>query len=255
MKPKDTLILSESLEDYLEAIFHLVQEHKVARAKQVADRMNVSKSSVTAALNGLAREKLINYEPYQFITLTSEGENVARTIAQRHRVLRGFLRDVLGVSEKEADEAACRLEHAIRGGIFERFMRFVDFLGSHPSLKEDWKGRFDEFCGDGSAEPATEETPAPSSRDESRPSGAASTDTKQAVGLDTLKPGSKGTIIKVRGRGPIRKRIADMGVVPGVLVEMERVAPLGDPLEIKLLGYHLSLRKEEAAGITVQPLE
>jgi len=162
---------------------------------------------------------------------------------------------VLGVSETEADETACRLEHAIRGRIFERFMRFVDFLGSHPSLREDWKGRLDEFCGHGPGVPAAEETSEPPSRDESEPAQAMSNDTRQAVGLDTLKPGSKGTIIKVRGRGAIRKRIADMGVVPGVLVEMERVAPLGDPLEIKLLGYHLSLRKEEAAGITVQPLQ
>ena len=74
------------------------------------------------------------------------------------------------------------------------------------------------------------------------------------VGLDTLEPGKKGTIRKIKGRGPIRRRIADMGVVPGVVVEVERVAPLGDPVEVKLLGYHLSLRKEEARGISVEPL-
>lgn len=77
----------------------------------------------------------------------------------------------------------------------------------------------------------------------------------ETVGLDTLEPGRKGRIVKVTGHGPIRRRIADMGVVPGVVVEVERVAPLGDPLEVKLLGYHLSLRKEEASGISVEPVE
>jgi Fe2+ transport system protein FeoA len=73
--------------------------------------------------------------------------------------------------------------------------------------------------------------------------------------LDELRPGEKGKILKIAGKGAVRRRIADMGVVPGTVVEVERVAPLGDPMEVKLLGYHLSLRKEEAANITVSLLE
>ena len=72
--------------------------------------------------------------------------------------------------------------------------------------------------------------------------------------LNDLRVGEKGKVAQLRGRGPARKRIADMGVLPGTLVEVERVAPLGDPIEIKVRGYHLSLRKEEAAGITVTPV-
>lgn len=71
--------------------------------------------------------------------------------------------------------------------------------------------------------------------------------------LNDLPVGAKGKIVQLGGRGPARKRIADMGVLPGTLVEVERVAPLGDPIEIKVRGYHLSLRKEEAAEITVTP--
>jgi len=67
-----------------------------------------------------------------------------------------------------------------------------------------------------------------------------------------LKPGQKGRILKVPGAGAVRRRIMDMGLVKGAEIEVERVAPLGDPLEVKIKGYHLSLRKVEAAKIYVE---
>jgi len=72
------------------------------------------------------------------------------------------------------------------------------------------------------------------------------------VGLNEVKPGQKVKIVKIIGRSGVNKRIADMGVVPGTAVEVQRVAPLGDPIDVKLKGYHLSLRKEEASKIMVE---
>lgn len=72
--------------------------------------------------------------------------------------------------------------------------------------------------------------------------------------LSELNPGEKGTIIRIGGRGAIRRRMLDMGMVVGSEIEMERQAPLGDPIEMKIMGYHLSLRKEEAAGVQVEVL-
>ena len=74
------------------------------------------------------------------------------------------------------------------------------------------------------------------------------------VSLKDLSPGQKGRVTRVRGRGVVYKRLVDMGVIPGSLIEMRRVAPLGDPLEIKVRGYHLSLRKQEAEKIAVELL-
>ena len=72
--------------------------------------------------------------------------------------------------------------------------------------------------------------------------------------LKDLKPGQKGKVLKVNARGETNKRIVEMGVTPGAVVEVERVAPLGDPIDIKVKGYHLSLRKEEADGIEIEVL-
>ncbi len=73
--------------------------------------------------------------------------------------------------------------------------------------------------------------------------------------LSELGPPEKGRIIRVGGRGGIRRRLLDMGVVAGAVVEVERVAPLGDPVQIKVKGYALALRKEEAQNIQVEMTE
>lgn len=67
--------------------------------------------------------------------------------------------------------------------------------------------------------------------------------------LTSLKPGEKGKIFRLMAKGAIRRRLIDMGVLPDVLVELQSVAPLGDPLKIKMHGYSLTLRKTEADGI------
>jgi len=70
--------------------------------------------------------------------------------------------------------------------------------------------------------------------------------------LNQLEPGERATIVKVGGEGPVRRRILDMGVVTGADIEVVRVAPLGDPVEFRVKGYNLSLRKSEAQNVQVE---
>jgi Fe2+ transport system protein FeoA len=70
-----------------------------------------------------------------------------------------------------------------------------------------------------------------------------------------LKPGEKGRVIRVGGEANVRKRLLDMGIVPGVEIKLQKIAPLGDPLDVLVKGYHLSLREEEAKNILVEKLE
>jgi Fe2+ transport system protein FeoA len=70
--------------------------------------------------------------------------------------------------------------------------------------------------------------------------------------LNDLSVGSSGTVIKVLGEGPIRRRLFDMGVTPGAKFYVRKKAPLGDPIEITIRGYELTLRKDEAKSIIVK---
>ncbi len=69
--------------------------------------------------------------------------------------------------------------------------------------------------------------------------------------LNDLKPGEEGIVTSLGEKGPLRKRIMDMGVTPGVTIKVIKVAPLGDPIEVNIRGYELSLRKEEAKQIQI----
>ena len=70
--------------------------------------------------------------------------------------------------------------------------------------------------------------------------------------LNDLKPGQSGTILSVGNQsGAVKRRLVDMGLTPGTLVKVTKVAPLGDPLEVSLRGYELSLRRADAEQITM----
>ncbi|MBP2030702.1 ferrous iron transport protein A [Methanohalophilus levihalophilus] len=73
--------------------------------------------------------------------------------------------------------------------------------------------------------------------------------------LDLLETGSNGRIIEVKGRGSARRRLLDMGMIPGAIVHITKKAPLGDPIDIKVKGYNLSLRKQESGLIVVETVE
>lgn len=130
--------LSPNQEDYLETIWFLLQESSEAHAAEIAVRMGVTRASVTGALRALAARDLIHYSPYHAIRLTGEGEALARKVAGRHRMLKDFFRDVLGVPEGEAEEAACGMEHAAGDLVMERFGEFTQWLSRRDLVADGW---------------------------------------------------------------------------------------------------------------------
>jgi ferrous iron transport protein A len=70
--------------------------------------------------------------------------------------------------------------------------------------------------------------------------------------LRDVKPGESATVQKLNGTGAVKRRIMDMGITKGVRISVRKVAPLGDPVEITVRGYELSLRKSDAALIAVE---
>lgn len=137
--------LSSSLEDYLETILELQTSHKVARVKDIADRMGVLRGTVTGALKSLAGKKLINYEPYSFITLTSKGASIAREVNRRHLAIRNFLENVLLLDPDKAEENACRMEHAMDKKAIDRLVQFIEYIEQCPRAGEDWIQNFTSF--------------------------------------------------------------------------------------------------------------
>ena len=130
--------LTSSLEDYLEAILFLVRQDRVARVRDIAKVLGVGMPSVSSALKTLAKRKLVNYDPYELITLTDHGREEAERVAQRHHVLRRFLTDVLNVDAATAEANACRMEHAVDEDVLDRLKQFAAYIQRCEDVARGW---------------------------------------------------------------------------------------------------------------------
>lgn len=249
--------LSSNMEDYLEAVLKLERTRPVVRAKDIAAELNVSRPSVSGALRALANAGLIRHERYGHVELTEEGRHRAESIHRSHQTLSDFLHEILQLSDEDAQQEACEIEHHLRPETLRRLIALMQFVRECPRSGADWLQQMrrrwenedcDQECEhclrgiDAPSEPPRGRGPGPH---RGRPPWTGET-------LAQQRPGFRGRVVRVTGGGPIRRRLMEMGVTAGADIEFERVAPLGDPLEIKVRGYHLSLRRNEAEQVWVE---
>lgn len=117
--------MTQSLEDYLEAIYLLCLDKKVARIKDISEKMSVSKPSVIQAIKELKNADFLVQEPYGYIELTIKGTEKAKEILKKHNILREFLVKIIGVSLENAEKDACKIEHIISEETFTKIIKFM----------------------------------------------------------------------------------------------------------------------------------
>ncbi|MHC4148250.1 MAG: metal-dependent transcriptional regulator [Planctomycetota bacterium] len=137
--------LSASLEDYLEAIFNLSGQSKVARSKDIAKLLGVSRASVTGALRVLKEKGLANYKPYDSVTLTEAGRAAAAEVVRRHNILKSFFVNVLGIKTEIAQNAACKAEHTLGPEVITRLLLFIEFVTKNSEKGYGLANKFEEF--------------------------------------------------------------------------------------------------------------
>ena len=136
----ETLKVTAVLEDYLEAIFNLSRHDMGARSRDIAEALNVHKSTVTSALKALSQMGMINYHPYEAVTLTEEGLKVAKDVAKRHETLKAFFTEFLDIEPAMAETAACGMEHSMPREIVDKLARFAEGLRSEKKNRRTQDG-------------------------------------------------------------------------------------------------------------------
>ena len=121
------MAIHQSGEDYLEAILTLQQRNGQVRSVDVAQELGYSKPSVSIAMKKLREQGYARMDESGLLSLTEEGEAVARGVYERHKALKKALM-LLGVDEDEAAEEACKLEHAISDSTLEKIKAYLDKL-------------------------------------------------------------------------------------------------------------------------------
>lgn len=127
--------LSASLEDYLEAIAELCSMEGHAHSKEIAEKLSVKMPSVTEALRQLVDMGYIIYNTHYPVQLTATGRAVAEEIVKRHRVLKRFFTEILGLTPAKAADAACHLEHVVDEDTIARFVIFSDAIAERADAK------------------------------------------------------------------------------------------------------------------------
>jgi DtxR family transcriptional regulator, Mn-dependent transcriptional regulator len=213
----DEITITPSLENYIEVLYELNGQDTQVRVTDLAKRLSIAKSSVNQAITLLVKLGFALHEKYGRIELTEKGVAYASDLQKRHHVLQTFFADILHVDGKIANNDACIIEHVISPATMQKL---TEYLQSQEQI---------------SPEAQTQECTA-----------------MQIVTLDKLRPGIRAKVLKIAAKGAIRQRIMDMGITSGSEIVVEKVAPMGDPIEVTIKGYALALRGAEANGVIVQ---
>jgi len=240
--------LSSAMEDYLEAIYHLEQERRIARVRDIASRLGVKMSSVSSALKTLGSRGLIRYDPHQFITLTDRGIKKAEEIVRKHEVLNRFLVSVLQVEPAVAEDNACRIEHHLDPEVIEKLVRFVEFMEMCPVDQTRWLEKLAETCDE--CMPCLEEA---RKKILSR-AQAQKTALEDGLTLAEALEGSQVMIASLKGASKLPKVLSEKGLEAGVIVGIEKRDQVSGDLNVNIKGYHVSLSRADASKILVKPI-
>ncbi|MDA4112277.1 MAG: MarR family transcriptional regulator [Thaumarchaeota archaeon] len=128
----------EATEDYLETINSLIHEKGFAASVDVAERMKVSKPTVTSIVKKLHKQGYLVHEKYRGMKLTYRGKKLAEEMQKKHQLITSFL-VLFGVEEKVAREDAERIEHGLHPETLEKLRAFTEYIISNPELLRKYR--------------------------------------------------------------------------------------------------------------------
>ncbi|MDR2659306.1 MAG: metal-dependent transcriptional regulator [Spirochaetaceae bacterium] len=123
--------MTQSLEDYLKAIGLLADRGKNVREVRITDvaaRLGVSKPSAVVAVKALEKQGFLKHERYSNVILTEKGEEKAAEIKGRYEFILSFLKDMLGVSQKTAEQDSCKMEHILSKETLEKMKNLIELF-------------------------------------------------------------------------------------------------------------------------------
>ncbi len=201
---KNNMGLSQSVEDYLKAIYVLHTEGDKATTTNIANALDVSSASVTNMLKRLAKMNLLEYESYKGAKLTSAGNKIALEILRHHRLLELYLKEIMGYSWDEVHDEAEKLEHHI---------------------SEQFEDRIAELLNNPTYDPHGDPIP---SKDGVMPRMA-------HLSISEAEENVRYIIGRVKDQDPeLLRYLEKIGVLPGVKIEVTEKAPFNGPVKIRL---------------------
>ena len=230
-----------SAEEYMEALYTLTQDGQTASTTAISKRLKIAPASVSEMLRKLADSGYINYSPYQGVTLTHQGFEIAEKMTRKHRLLERFLRDFLKIGNDKVHREACEMEHALSDEAERALCQ---------TLKAPDKCPDDERV----IPPCNLGFPTCNECQKWGPDNLEKVGKRQkdVIAISKLKENQEGAVAFIRGDNKVLRRLLDMGLTPGTKIKVSRIAPLKGPVEIALRGSKLALGDEIVCNVFVE---
>ena len=216
--------LTESLEDYLEAIAELIAVEGHAHAKEIAAKLNVKMPSVTGALRQLEKMGCIVYNTHYPVQLTEKGREIAEDVIHHHGVLKKFFSEILGLPLEKASDTACRLEHLIDCDTISRFILFSEAIAKRTDAKA-----LQTYLTEAMSQP-------------------------DLAVLSDCKPGEKAVVEKF-GRNLAPDAVAGLNIKPGDGLTVEGFSLDRSSVRVSIAGKTLDIPTVLAENIWCRPAE
>jgi len=231
------MLSSDSVEEYIEAIYSFNEKGETAKTSELAKRLKVAPPSVTEMLKRLSEEGLIEYEPYKGAILTGKGTALAQRVVRKHRLLERFLYDFLGLKKEKVHDEACRLEHSLSD---EAAAALCKTLNVPETCPDDRKPIPPCSLNTSDCEQCAE------AREKEGEHFRLVTE------LSNLKQGEEGVVAFIRGGTTACQRLLDMGLTCGARVRVVNAAPFKGPIEVAVRGTTLALGRGLAGHVFVE---
>ncbi len=213
--------LTQSMENYLKAVFEILEHSDRATTSSLAARMSIAPPSVTAMVKKLADLGLLTHEPYQGVKLTRRGETAAAEVVRHHRLIETYLAEALGVPWDRVHDEAEKMEHVI---------------------SEDLEDRIDNALG----HPTVDPHGAPI------PSLDGTVTRVDACSLTEVEGGERVTVVEVDDRdAALLRYLGARGLYPGTEAAVVRVEPYGGSIVMRVDGKEFAIGRDAAAEIRV----
>ena len=227
---------SESVEEYLEAIYSFNEKGEPAKNQQLSEKLRVSPPSVTQMIQRLAQEGLVDYEPYNGTTLTGKGMALAQKVVRKHRLIERLLHDVLKIPQEKIHLEACKLEHGLSDETAAALCKALN----NP-----------EFCPDEDPIPVCNLNVENCSQCEVARISEGE-EFPLITQLSNLKPGEEAEVSFFRGGRHSCQRIMDMGLTPGAKIKVTAAAPFKGPIEVEVRNTNVALGRGLASQVFVK---
>ena len=215
-------VQSQTIEDYLKAIYELEVIVGRATTKELARQLDCSQPAVSEMIKQLAQKELVSYRPYHGVVLTASGRTIALRQIRRHRLVETLLVELLGMPWDQVHDEAERWEHVISDALEAR----IDAVLGHPVTDPH-----------GSPIPGLD----------------GSLSTAPRVLLSDMAPSQTGRVAEVSGRNPeLLRYLGRLGIVPGAPVRFLNSTPFGGPLIVQVGDTEHALGQEAARQVKVE---